>query len=569
MTQPTQADSPHRNTKTSRSRVWCLTINNYSNELYKDMMEEFPIDSETQAVLGKEIGEQGTKHLQCCIKYKSQRTFNSMKNKYPTAHIEICKNWDASVIYCKKEGSFYTNIVPVKTMLTIQENYMRETFDDVKWYPWQQNILDILKTKPNRRTIHWFWESEGNKGKSFLSEFLFLSEKALIINGKTNDIFNAVKTYIDVNKEYPSIIIGDIPRDNREYITYGTLEKLKDGVFNSGKYEGGQIWLPPLHLICLANFEPSQTKISKDRWNIIENTECSEIPSKIYSTDLKLIKIACELKELNQMKLAELSGYSEEDERKWIDTFWEIRFNEWIYVSNEVVVNWCGYKDTNSHIIDFIKILIKEHDENIDYKEIDKNHNLVVNYEYSLVRNTKNQTKPGEHNKKHYIITGNCLKKMMLGSDTLTGKKVCKIYIKTEKLYQFLKDVFYKNYLEKKELVDRLEDYNKWLRKTSKETIYFEKYVQLFPIYMGDNFIDKFNLNKVGMSVVNLDKPKKLSTGYSQDILYSLEMSVVLGKPEKLSTGNSRYIVNFENILEVNKAHKDLISESYLQSALY
>lgn len=44
---------------------------------------------------------------------------------------------------------------------------------------------------------------------------------------------------------------------------------------------------------------------------------------------------------------------------------------------------------------------------------------------------------------------------------------------------------------------------------------------------MGDNFIDRFNLNKVGISVVNLDKPKKLFTGNSQDIVYSLEISVV------------------------------------------
>lgn len=262
MTQPTQADTPNRNT---RSRVWCFTLNNYTAQEFEDIKNNFPIDTETQIVLGQEIGKNGTPHIQGCIKLRNAISFQSMKKRIPRAHIEKCKNWDASVLYCKKDNKFWTNIKPSK-----KEQYIIDTFTDIKWHEWQQNIIDIINTKPNRRTINWFWETEGNKGKSFLCEFLFLTKKALIINGKTNDIFNAVKTYIEINKEEPTIIIADIPRDNKEYITYGTLEKLKDGLFNSGKYEGGQIWLPPLHLICLANFEPQTNKISADRWNIKE-----------------------------------------------------------------------------------------------------------------------------------------------------------------------------------------------------------------------------------------------------------------------------------------------------------
>jgi len=264
MTQLTQADTPSRNT---RSRAWCFTLNNYSTQEFEDLKKSLPIDTMTQVVLGEEIGESGNPHIQGCVRFKNARSFSSLKKLIPRAHIEICQNWDASVNYCKKDNKFWTNTTE---RISRKEQYIKDTFTDVKWYPWQEEILEIITKKPNRRTINWYWETTGNVGKSFLCEYLFLTEKALIINGKSNDIFNAVKTYIEIHKDEPTLIIADIPRDNKEYITYGTLEKLKDGVFNSGKYEGGQIWLPPLHLICFANFEPNKTKISEDRWNIVE-----------------------------------------------------------------------------------------------------------------------------------------------------------------------------------------------------------------------------------------------------------------------------------------------------------
>lgn len=64
------------------------------------------------------------------------------------------------------------------------------------------------------------------------------------------------------------VIIIDVPRTNENYVCYGTMEKIKDGLMYSGKYEGGVIELLPVHLIVFANFEPNTATMSEDRWNI-------------------------------------------------------------------------------------------------------------------------------------------------------------------------------------------------------------------------------------------------------------------------------------------------------------
>lgn len=53
------------------------------------------------------------------------------------------------------------------------------------------------------------------------------------------------------------IFILDIPRAVKmEEVPYRALEKIKDGVIISSKYEGRRIYFPHPHLICFANCKP-------------------------------------------------------------------------------------------------------------------------------------------------------------------------------------------------------------------------------------------------------------------------------------------------------------------------
>lgn len=87
-----------------RSRGWVFTLNNYTVE-----DEEKLSDGRGSMYLlyGKEIGEEGTPHLQGYIYYKSQRTFSAVKKKLGDRfHIEKQRGTiEEAVDYCKKDGS--------------------------------------------------------------------------------------------------------------------------------------------------------------------------------------------------------------------------------------------------------------------------------------------------------------------------------------------------------------------------------------------------------------------------------------------------------------------------------
>lgn len=86
--------------KSNRCRAWCMTINNYTGD------EIFPEEGVAYQIVGREVcPTTGTPHLQCYVRYKSARTFQSMKKKYPKAHIEKAKgNDEHNHVYCGKDA---------------------------------------------------------------------------------------------------------------------------------------------------------------------------------------------------------------------------------------------------------------------------------------------------------------------------------------------------------------------------------------------------------------------------------------------------------------------------------
>jgi len=269
-----EADTLARNTNI-RARCWCATLNNYTKEEYEDILLKL---NETEiSIVGKEKGESGTPHLQMCMKYKNARTFASMKKLNERMHIEVCKNWPASMLYCKKENDYVEINKQIETceMSKQYDDYIKKTYKNVVWKDWQKNILDKITTDPHNREITWIYDKEGNKGKSYLIKYIEYNYSCIIIGGKQTDIFNGIKTYLEEKKEYPKVILCDIPRTSESYVSYGSIEKIKDGLFYSGKYEGGVIRLIPTHLFVFANFEPDKSSMSTDRWNIINISNVS------------------------------------------------------------------------------------------------------------------------------------------------------------------------------------------------------------------------------------------------------------------------------------------------------
>jgi len=137
--------------------------------------------------------------------------------------------------------------------------------------PFQQTVMDIIDVEePDERIIYWFWETIGNVGKTALCKHICLKypKRVLIVNGKQSDMFNAVLSFKESTGDYPSIIIIDIPRSMINYVSWGGIEKIKDGLFYSGKYEGGQCVFNCPHVVCFANSAPNMELLSEDRWRV-------------------------------------------------------------------------------------------------------------------------------------------------------------------------------------------------------------------------------------------------------------------------------------------------------------
>lgn len=92
-----------------RSRNWILTINykdeepRENNELLEYIKE---IKSLVYSAFQLEQGEHGTKHHQIYISFKYQKTFETIKKKFPKAHIEAVKGTPKQASeYCTKEDT--------------------------------------------------------------------------------------------------------------------------------------------------------------------------------------------------------------------------------------------------------------------------------------------------------------------------------------------------------------------------------------------------------------------------------------------------------------------------------
>lgn len=81
--------------------------------------------------------------------------------------------------------------------------------------------------------------------------------------GKRDDLAFA----LDANK---SLFLFDIPRGQLEYLQYSILESMKDQMVFSPKYQSmSKVFANPVHVVVFTNEQPDQTKMTSDRYNII------------------------------------------------------------------------------------------------------------------------------------------------------------------------------------------------------------------------------------------------------------------------------------------------------------
>jgi len=241
-------------------KVYDGVINNYTAFEYEQVCQVLGIKA-VKYIVAKEIGTSGTPHLQIYMNLKKKERITAIHKWLGFQRISMrkCRNEEALIEYCKKDGDFVSGGFP-KPIRIIHE--LRD---------WQQKIVDLCLTKPDDRKVYWFWEDKGNIGKSAFTKYMVVKYNALFCDGgKKADLINLV---FNNDMDKTNVVIFDIPRPSKGHVSYSTLEAIKNGLVCNTKYETGVKAFNPPHIICFANFPPEEPEqLSADRWVVEELT---------------------------------------------------------------------------------------------------------------------------------------------------------------------------------------------------------------------------------------------------------------------------------------------------------
>lgn len=263
--------------KETQKKYWCFTLNNP-----KDGELDNLLSACAKFIYQLEEGEEKTPHYQGFACLSKRLRLQGIKKLCPRAHFEptngtLMDNY----AYCTKpEG------VLAGPFIKGYRQPVRDPLAGKELRPFQREILDIVSGEPDDRTIHWYWETTGNVGKTSLCKSYCLRNKktSLYLSGKAADMKCAISKFLENLENDLRVIFIDCPRTVEKYISWQGIEEIKNGIFFSGKYESSMEILNPPHIICFANFPPPEHTVSLDRWRIV-NVEGSEEPSEASASD--------------------------------------------------------------------------------------------------------------------------------------------------------------------------------------------------------------------------------------------------------------------------------------------
>lgn len=290
----------------SRAKNWCFTLNNPSDE--DRLVLSGLVDGKSMfsyLIYGNEVGEQGTPHLQGFFSLSQRKRLLELKKVFGDRyHLENARNPNASILYCKKEKDFVefgefastsgrrSDIEEFKASVKngeldpkalrdlhsevfakyprfchdyIQDNYPCKVVEDHVLHDWQANLKSLLDAEPDDRTIVFVVDEVGNSGKSWFAHWYTqnVGRSQVLLPGKKNDMSYALDPTIRV-------LFMDAPRSKQgDYLMYDFLEDIKNGFVFSSKYESRIKRLSRVHVVVNMNESPDMTKLSADRYKII------------------------------------------------------------------------------------------------------------------------------------------------------------------------------------------------------------------------------------------------------------------------------------------------------------
>jgi len=244
----------------ARSRKWCFTINNYTDETLYTLKSLAEHDTTVFLIYGKETGECGTPHLQGFIYYKNPVRAATVRKSIP-GHITLANgSVEQNVDYCSKDGDI-THYGTKPASDERKGELQKERWDKIISLSQagdEQSIREdypgvyfrCLKTIRAHRTYSvsnlegapsniWYYGPTGT-GKSH--------------RARTFGAFylKNINKWWDGYKDEDNVIIEEwSPESN---MTTQSLKKWADKYYFNAEIKGGQISIRPRTIIVTSNF---------------------------------------------------------------------------------------------------------------------------------------------------------------------------------------------------------------------------------------------------------------------------------------------------------------------------
>lgn len=246
---------------TTRSRSYVFTLNNYT-ESDEIAISNIPCK---YLIYGREVGENGTRHLQGYIYFDNARFFTAVKKLIPKAHIEAAVgNAAQNRDYCSKEGDFVehgqipikgkrTDISAVKDALGTGRTlrYIMENTSSLQALTYAEKAIKY--TEPQRDfmpKVYWFYGPTGS-GKS--REAQLMCPEAYYCNDSNQ--------WWDGYDAHSEVIIDDFRAD---FCKFHVLLKIFDQYPHRVQVKGGYRQLLATTMIITSPYSPQDTYATRE-----------------------------------------------------------------------------------------------------------------------------------------------------------------------------------------------------------------------------------------------------------------------------------------------------------------
>ena len=304
-----------------QGKRWCVTVNNYDESDIERIYAYCTTENCKYAIFGKEVGENGTPHLQGFVHLIKRVRLSTIKSNISLrGHYEFARGCDEdNKNYCSKGSDLLLEVgqpapkhgtntsyvlaleiadkiiagESLPTLIRTNEHYLtaymrhsrcieeivtatkneegktaftEKYSKDLVLYDWQIALYDMLtNSAPSDRLIYWYVDYVGGAGKStFVNYFLSRHKSVCFFGGKINDLSYAY--------QYEPVVFFDLSRSGFNDYLMGFIEQMKNGRIFSSKYKSAIKYFPSPHVIVFSNKLPEDGVFSADRLEIKDIT---------------------------------------------------------------------------------------------------------------------------------------------------------------------------------------------------------------------------------------------------------------------------------------------------------